>query len=86
MKPNRWSDFLFTVAVRFVGGGVLGGLACLVLTFRGVLRAFAHDNVRTPLVWLAVCALGGGVTGMLTTPHWQTPWYKGIRGRNDDDA
>lgn len=85
MKPNPWPDFLFTVTVRFMGGDVLGGLACTVFTYRGILRAFSHDNVRGPLLWLAACGLIGGLVGAFTTPHWETPWYKGIRDRKDDD-
>ena len=85
MKPNRWPDFLFTVAVRFVSGVVLGGLACVVVAYRGMLHAFSLDDVSGPLFWLAVCGLGGGLVATLTTPHWQAPWYKGIRGREDND-
>jgi len=86
MKPNRWPDFLFTVAVRFLCGVVLGGLACVVVTYRGLLRALSHDDVRGPLVWLGVCGLAGGVVAVLTTPHWQAPWYRGIQDQDDDEA
>jgi hypothetical protein len=37
------------------------------------------------LIWLAVCCLVGGIAAVLTTPHWQTPWYKGIRARREDE-
>lgn len=84
MKPNPWPDFLFTVAARFLGGALMGGLACVVIGHRGILRALSHDNLKAPLLWLAACGLIGGLVGLLTTPHWQTPWYKGIRDRNDD--
>ena len=68
---------------RFVGGGLLGGVACFVSSYRGILRAFSHDNTRWPLIWLAVCGLIGGLIAVFTVPHWQTPWYKGIRDHED---
>jgi hypothetical protein len=86
MKQSKWPDFLFTIAVRLIGGIVLGGLACFVLGYRGILRAFSHDNTREPLIWLVLCGLAGGIIAVFTVPHWQTPWYKGIRGRDDDEG
>jgi hypothetical protein len=82
---SKWPDFVFTVAVRFVSGIVLGGLACLLVSYRAILRSFSHDNAHGPLIWLAVCCLVGGIAAVLTTPHWQTPWYKGIRTRRNDE-
>jgi hypothetical protein len=76
MKKSKWPDFLFTVAVRFVCGVVLGGLACFPFTWRGILRAFSHDNAYGPLVWLGLCGLAGGLAAVFTVPRWQTPWYK----------
>jgi len=84
MKKSKWPDFLFTIAVRFVSGLFLGSLACVLVSYRGILRAFSHDNSRVPLIWLAGCAVVGGIVAVLTTPHWQTPWYKGIRGQDDE--
>ncbi len=86
MKKRKWPDFIFTVAVRFMGGILLGCLACCLFSYRSILGAFSHDNTKGPLVWLAVCGLIGGVIAVFTTPHWQTPWYKGIRGRDDADT
>jgi len=80
MKKSKWPDFLFTIAVRFLGGSVLG---CIVLTYRGILRAFSHNHTHWPLIWLGLCGLAGGIIAVCTTPYWQTPWYKGIRGRKD---
>jgi hypothetical protein len=76
MKKSKWPDFLFTVAVRFVCGVVLGGLACFPFTWRGILRGFSHDNAYGPLVWLGLCGLAGGLAAVFTVPRWQTPWYK----------
>ncbi len=85
MKPNKWPDFLFTLAVRFVCGLALGGGACFLSSYRWILRAFSHDNIRAPLVWLIIWGLAGGIVAMFTVPHWQTPWYKSIRMRERDD-
>jgi heme/copper-type cytochrome/quinol oxidase subunit 2 len=82
MKSSKWPDFIFTVVVRFVCGFVLGALACLLVSYRGILRAFSHDNTRTPLIWLAVCSLLGAIIAVVTVPYWQRPWYKGISDRH----
>lgn len=84
MKPNPWPDFLFTITAHFAGGALMGGLACLVIGHRGILRALSQDNMKSPALWLAGCSLVGGLAGVLTTPHWQTPWYRGVRSRSDD--
>lgn len=76
MKSNKWPDFLFTVAVRFLCGIVLGCLACFLFGFRGLLRAFSHNDILAPLVLLGLCGLAGGIIAVLTVPRWQTPWYK----------
>lgn len=76
MNNSKWPDFLFTVFVRFVCGGVLGGLACFFFTWRGILRAFSHENIGGPLIWLGVFAVVGGFVAVFTVPRWQTPWYK----------
>lgn len=81
MKRNPWPDFLFTLAVRFLCGVILGGLACFILSWRGILRSFSHDHTQSPLIWLGLCALAGGVIAISTVPRWQTPWYK----RNPDE-
>jgi hypothetical protein len=76
MKPNPWPDFLFALAVRFVCGIVLGGLACFILSWRGILWAFSRNHTHAPLIWLGLCALAGGLIAVFTVPRWQTPWYK----------
>jgi hypothetical protein len=81
MKPNPWPDFLFTLAVRFVCGLILGGLGCFIFSWRGILRAFSHNHTHIPFIWLGLCALAGGVVALFTAPRWQTPWYK--RDRDD---
>lgn len=85
MKQSKWPDFLFTLVVRLVCGAFVGGLACFIFTYRGILRAFSHNDTTSPLVWLAICAAVGGIVSVFTIPHWQTPWYKGIRDRNQED-
>ena len=81
---SKWPDFLFTLAVRFISGVILGGLACFVIAYKSILRAFSHDNTHAPLIWLAIFAVGGGIIAVATTPYWQTPWYKGIRDKDKD--
>lgn len=76
MRTSKWPDFLFTITVRFICGIVLGGLACLLLTWKGILRASSHDLVHWPLIWLGLCGLVGGIVAVLTVPRWQTPWYR----------
>jgi len=83
---SKWMVFLFTMAIRFTAGLVLGGLACLLFTWRGILRAFTHNDVHGPLAWLVVGALIGSLVAVFTVPTWQTPWYKGIQSRDENDA
>ena len=78
MKNSKWPDFLFTIALRFVCGGVIGGLACFLFSWRGILRAFSHNNLHWPLVWLGLCVLAGGLVAIFTVPRWQTPWYRRV--------
>jgi len=85
MENNKWPDFLFTVAVRLICGIVLGCLALLFFNWKGVLRAFSRDSTRWPLILLVLCSLAGGMIAVFTVAHWQTPWYKGIRGGDDDN-
>ena len=84
MKKSKWPDFLFTIAVRLIGGIFLGCLVCVIFLYRGILRAFSHNNTRVPLVILALCGLVGGIIAVFTTPYWQRPWYKGIRSGDDN--
>jgi hypothetical protein len=76
MNNSKWPDFIFTVAVRFVSGAVLGGVACFFFTWKGILRAFSHENTQGPVIWLGLCGLAGGIVAIFTVPRWQTPWYK----------
>src|ERR1035437_5491613 len=76
MRKSKWPDFLFTITVRFLFGIVLGGLACFLFSWRGILRAFSHDNTHGPLIWLGLCGLVGGIVAVFTIPRWQTPWFR----------
>jgi hypothetical protein len=76
MKQSKWPDFLFTISGRFVFGVVLGGMACFLFTWKGILRAFSHDDTHWPLIWLGLCGLVGGLAAVFIVPRWQTPWYK----------
>jgi len=76
MKKSKWPGFLFAISVRFVCGIVLGGLASFVFGWKGILRAFSHDDTGGPLIWLGLCGLTGGIVAVFTVPHWQTPWYR----------
>ena len=83
---SKWLDFLFTIVVRLICGVVLGSGAGMLLNYKGILRSFSKDNLKGPVIWLALCGLVGGVIAIFTVPRWQTPWYKGIRGGNDKGA
>ena len=76
MKKSKWPDFPFAITVRFVCGIVLGGLASFLFGWRGILRAFSHNDTHGPLIWLGLCGLTGGLVAVFTVPRWQTPWYK----------
>jgi len=76
MGKSKWPDFLFTLAVRLFCGVFLGGLLCVLIGYRGILSSFAHNHIRAAGVWLGLWALAGGLVAVLTTPRWQTPWYK----------
>jgi hypothetical protein len=76
MKKSKWPDFLFTVAVRLLCGGVFGGLVCLLLTAAGILKVFSRGNTHVPLIWLGLWGLAGSLVAVFTVPRWQTPWYR----------
>ena len=76
MKKSKWPDFLFAVAVRLVCGVVFGALACLLLTWAGILRALTHNHNHAVIVWLGFLGFAGGLVAVFTVPRWQTPWYK----------
>lgn len=75
-QQNPWPDFLFALAVRFVSGVVIGGVACIALTGRGMQWAFSRNHTHAPIIWLVLCALAGGLIAIVTVPRWQKPWYK----------
>src|SRR5215472_7551482 len=75
-QQNPWPDFLFALAVRFVCGVVMGGLACILLTGRGMLWAFSRNHTHAPILWLVLCAFAGGLIAIVTVPRWQKPWHK----------
>jgi hypothetical protein len=75
---DEWADFWVTIAMRFVGGIILGALAGVVLGHRLILRWLARDGMASVGVWLGAWSLAGGVVAVLRTPQWKTPWYKGV--------
>jgi hypothetical protein len=97
----KWADFLFTLAVRFIGGAVLGLLPGFLILCPG-RRSGSHPLIvwvagdeahpHRFLYWFICWAVAGGIIGMFTTPYWQTPWYKYERlqfdkkDREDDAA
>lgn len=85
MKQSKWPDYLFTVAVRFVFGGIFGALAALLIGYKLILRSEARNNLLVIVVWFIVWALAGSIIAVLTIPKWQTPWYKSVRIRDLDD-
>ena len=95
-KQSKWGDFLFAVAVRFVCGAVLGVLASILICApisryaarRPLLLWVFGDEAhpRRPYYWFGAWSLGGALIAVFRIPHWQTPWYKGIRDSDDDNA
>ena len=83
MKKNLWPAFLFTLAIRFVGGAALGCGVCVFCMWRGILRSFSRNNTRWPLVLMIVCGVIAGFYAVFTIPRWQTPWYEGLS--NDEE-
>ncbi|HWF18144.1 MAG TPA: hypothetical protein VG754_02710 [Verrucomicrobiae bacterium] len=84
-KYSKWPDFLFTLTVRFICGFILGGAACILVTFKGIMRAFANNHLLTPVIWVCVFGIAGGLVAVFTIPAWQRPWYKGIREQRRDE-
>ena len=100
MKKNKWPDFILTLAIRFIGGMILGCIVAVLLGWRGILRSFGnyhyyrhqltspnypHSHLNWPLIWLTGCGLVGGIIAVCQTPYWQTPWYKGIDGNREEE-
>lgn len=76
VKSSKWPDFLFTVAVRLVCGFILGGLACFLIFWSGILRVSAHGRHSSVAMAAVICGLVGALVAIFTIPRWQTPWYK----------
>ena len=76
MKTSKWPDYLFTVAVRFIFGGIFGGLAGMLLGWRGILGSEAHSSLKAIGFWLVGWFVLGSIIAVFTVPSWQTPWYK----------
>jgi hypothetical protein len=76
MKQSKWPDFIATLIMRFIVGAFLGAGAIMVFGYRGILRAFARNHLKSPLILLAAGGLVGGIIAVCKTPYWQTPWYK----------
>jgi len=65
---SKWLDFLFTIVVRLICGVVLGSGAGMLLNYKGILWSFSKDNLKGPVIWLALCGLVGGVIAIFTFP------------------
>lgn len=78
MGKSKWPDFLFTLAIRLTCGAFLGCGVFVLIDYKGILSAFAHNHLRTVVICFSASGFIGGLIAMLTTPRWQTPWYKGI--------
>ncbi len=78
MKQSKWPDFLFTIVVRFLCGIAFGCLAWF-FSYRFILRAFSHNNIRGPLLWLVVCGLAGGIIASSPCLLYPTGRHRGIK-------
>lgn len=87
MKTSgKWPDFLFTLVVRATCGVVMGlfvgFLLCAPVGRKGAKRPLVvwlfgdAANPNKPYYWFGGFGLIGAAVAMLTTPKWQTPWYK----------
>ena len=89
MRQSRWPDYLFSVAVRLVFGGIFGAVGGLLLLVTGRHPAVVHLGGRNALMVIAAAfvlgALFGAIGAVLTIPYWQTPWYKGVLDEKKDD-
>ncbi len=81
---NRWSEFLFNIGVRAFCGLVIGFLTGAVVNWRMNLHEASHGHMRWLAVWVLACTVTGAVVAALSVPHWQVPWYKGIRPPEND--
>lgn len=93
----KWADFLFTLAVRFIVGAVLGALASILICAPVGRKYSQHMGTNQLLLWVTgdaahphrflywvlAWSLGGAIIAMFTIPYWQTPWYKRERLKFD---
>ncbi len=97
---NKWPDFLFKVAVRFFCGVFVGVILGVVVGFfwgsggrryhsrpakSFIVEHLNRDDYWPVVFWVGAWGLGAGIISIFTIPHWQAPWYKGIRNRDEDD-
>jgi hypothetical protein len=78
---SKWPDYLFTVAVRFAVGMVIAVLISLPILFFGKRKSLLVELIQGGrsvwvILWVVIWGLVGGIIAVLTTPRWQTPWYK----------
>lgn len=97
---GKWSDFLVTLAVRFLLGAIAGLLLSIPVTFfagargpgrrRSLLVEWVQaEQYQWLALWFCAWGLGGGLLAAFTIPKWQTPWYKRQRWTvqdSDDDV
>lgn len=79
MKINKreiWNDYLLTLAVRGVGGAILGVIAGILLGYRGILHALGEDHIGALGNWFLISLGIGFVVGMVTSPAESHPWKR----------
>ena len=95
----KWSDYMLTAVIRCVSGALIGLLLSVVLAFFGNSVGRYHmGRARSPLVdfieqgnyrplvlWFGAWSVGGAVAAVASIPRWQTPWYKGVLGQDDEN-
>jgi DMSO reductase anchor subunit len=83
MKQSKWPDYLFSVAVRFVFGGIFGAVGGLLFLVSGrhpmALHLGGHNALMLIVAAFVLGALIGSIGAVLTIPDWQTPWYNDRR-------
>lgn len=78
IQREEWIDFLVLVALRFLGGTVLGIVVCFLYFSDSLSGALARDEFKGPVVHFLVAAFLGGIGAIVTIPRWQTPWYESV--------
>ena len=87
----KWSDFLFSVAVRFFCGFLLGILLSLAFGLLGrarhvsgrksksfILEHLDSGDYQSVILWVLAWGVSCGILCTFSIPRWQTPWYKGV--------